>query len=152
MKKRISLLFVLILLISVSFIGCQKDIQQLDYVNILVNSQEEVYDGNTHSGAVLFTVNNNSNKYIVVSYFDDVYGEKYLTVDEAPYTIIEPQTTNPDFGYGYEYHNENEHKEILTKINKDYHFRVYLCDKDYLNKDEPIHKDIYRDITVHLQE
>ncbi len=74
MKKRISLLFVLILLIFVSFIGCQKDIRQLDYVNILVNSQEEVYDGNTHSVAVLFTVNNNSNKYIVVSYFDDVYG------------------------------------------------------------------------------
>lgn len=47
MKKRISLLFVLILLIFVSFIGCQKDIRQLDYVNILVNSQEEVYDGNT---------------------------------------------------------------------------------------------------------
>ena len=41
MKKRISLLFVLILLIFVSFIGCQKDIRQLDYVNILVNHKRK---------------------------------------------------------------------------------------------------------------
>ena len=52
----------------------------------------------------------------------------------------------------YDNYIQVQSQVILTKINKDYHFRVYLCDKDYLNKDEPIHKDIYRDITVHLQE
>ena len=151
MKKYICLFMILTTLISAFFIGCQKNTKQLEKVDIIVNSENETIDKNTNSVSVNFTVNNNSNKYIVVSYFDDVYGESYLTVDEAPYTIIEPQSTNPDFVYGYEYSNQKEYEEIISKINKEYHFRVYLCDKDYLNSDNPIHNDIYRDITVELQ-
>ena len=88
----------------------------MEKVDIIVNSENETIDKNTNSVSVNFTVNNNSNKYIVVSYFDDVYGESYLTVDEAPYTIIEQQSTNPDFGYGYEYSKQKEYEEIISKI------------------------------------
>lgn len=151
MKKSISLFVILTVLIAAFFIGCQKNTSQLEKVDILVNAVNETIDKNTNSVGLNFTVINNSDKYIVVSYFDDVYGENYLTVDEAPYTIIEPQTTNSDFGYGYEYSNKKEYTEIISQINKEYHFRVYLCDKNYLNSDNPIHNDIYRDITVALQ-
>lgn len=151
MKKSISLFLVLTVLIVAFFIGCQKNTDKLEKVDILVNAVNETIDKNTNSVGINFTVSNNSDKYIVVSYFDDVYGETYLTVDEAPYTIIEPQTTNSDFGYGYEYSNKSEYEEIVSRINKEYHFRVYLCDKNYLNRDNPIHNDIYRDITVTLQ-
>lgn len=151
MKKIISLFMILTVLIAAFFTGCQKDTNQLEKVDILVNAVNETIDEYADSVGLNFTVSNNSDKYIVVSYFDDVYGENYLTVDEAPYTIIEPQTTNSDFGYGYEYSNQKEYEEIISQINKEYHFRVYLCDKNYLNSDNPIHNDIYRDITVALQ-
>ena len=130
MKKYICLFMILTTLISAFFIGCQKNTNQLEKVDIIVNSENETIDKNTNSVSVNFTVNNNSNKYIVVSYFDDVYGESYLTVDEAPYTIIEPQSTNPDFGYGYEYSNQKEYEEIISKINKEYHPKQAYCQKN----------------------
>ena len=83
MKKYICLFMILTTLISAFFIGCQKNTNQLEKVDIIVNSENETIDKNTNSVSVNFTVNNNSNKYIVVSYFDDVYGESYLTVFSA---------------------------------------------------------------------
>lgn len=156
LKKNIIFFLILTVFIAASFIGCQKNINQrnidqLEKVDILVNADNENIGPNTNSVGLHFTVNNNSDKYIVVSYFDNVYGEEYLTVDEAPYTIVEPKTTNPNFGFGYEYSSKSEFEKIVSQIYKEYHFRVYLCDKDYLNSDNPIHKDQYRDITVVLQ-
>ena len=101
MKKYICLFMILTTLISAFFIGCQKNTNQLEKVDIIVNSENETIDKNTNSVSVNF--------------------------------------------------NQKEYEEIISKINKEYHFRVYLCDKDYLNSDNPIHNDIYRDITVELQ-
>lgn len=126
--------------------GCKRS-NELDRVDILVTASRETYE-NDNSVGVSFTVNNNSDENIVVSYFDKETGEEYLTVDESPYSIIPPQTTNSDFGFGYEYSNEEEYSKIVSMVNADYHFRVYLCDKDYLNSEEPIHKNEYRDIVV----